>query len=104
MSMEDFGQAMTVTQNCAKKVGRDEPMEPDDDLFNHGIDDELIDRFVNAIATDRSVGLPSLTPKFKIDQNLVNISQDSTINEVALIIFDNAVLALPRRRRNIRNL
>jgi len=91
MGLDDIVVAITVTINCAKKVGRNEPMEPEDDLFSHGIDNELTDRLVNAIATDKSVGLPSLKPKFKIDQNVFDIDEDSTINDVATIVFNNAV-------------
>lgn len=91
--MKDVVLALTVTINCVKKVGRDEPIEPEDDLFSHGIDNELIDRFVNAIATNDDVGLPSLSPPFGIDQNVFNIDEDSTVNDVAMIVFANAFFA-----------
>jgi hypothetical protein len=91
--MLDMIIAATVTQNCIRKVGRNKPMNPDDDLLSLGIDDGLIDRLVNAIATDDQRGLPGLLPKFQIDQNVFDISEDSTVDEVSTIVSSNAVPA-----------
>lgn len=90
--MDDFTLAMTVTVDCIKKVGRDEPIGPDDALFDHGIDAELIDRLINAIANNKTVGLPSLDPPYRIDQDIFDISPDSTTTDVAIVVFDNAEL------------
>ncbi|MDQ3749886.1 MAG: hypothetical protein M3367_12890 [Acidobacteriota bacterium] len=90
--MDDMVQAMQVTQDCIRKVGNDNPMEPDDDLLSLGIDNDLIDRLVNTIATDDEIGLPSLRPKHKINQNIFGISEDSTVDDVFTIVFENGVL------------
>jgi hypothetical protein len=100
--MIDMETAMTVTENCIKKVGRDEPIKPDDDLFSHGIDNELIDRLVNAIATDDNVGLPSLIPRHKINQNIFKINENSTVDEVATVVFDNAEIDTSKAKKRKR--
>jgi hypothetical protein len=90
--MDDMVLAMQVTQDCIKKVGDADSMEPGDDLLSLGIDNVLIDKLVNAIATDDEIGLPSLHPKHKIDQNIFDISENSTVDDVFTTVFENGVL------------
>lgn len=85
--------AMEVTSNCIKVVGGSFPSGPDDDLISLSIDNSLIDRLVNKIGNDNRVGLPSLNPKFKIDENIFAIDETSTVRDVATTVFQNAVPA-----------
>lgn len=101
--MDDMVLAMQVTENCIIKVGDADSMEPDDDLLDLGVDNDLIDRLVNTIATDDEVGLPSLQPKHKIDQNVFGISEDSTVDDVFTIVFENGVPDLSNARNTLKS-
>ena len=95
--MLKMSRAMRVTEDCIREVGKlfpaaDNPIDPEDDLISLKIDNALISRLISKIATDKKFGLESLVPKYKINQNIFAIDEDSTVYEVARTVYRNAVL------------
>lgn len=95
--MLDMTRAMQITIECIRKVGKlfpaaDHPIDLQDVLINLNIDNILANRLVRTIATDKKVGLPSLVPKRKIDPNVFAIDENSTVSDVFLTVYRNAIL------------
>jgi len=89
---------MTVTLNCIRKVAglfpaSDFPINPDDSLLRLGIDNTRVDLLKKRIAGDAQFGLPSLTPKRKINLAVLDIDETSAVVDVFTIVHKNAVLA-----------
>lgn len=96
--MLDMPRAMQVTMNCIRKVAglfpaSDFPINPGDTLLRLGIDDTRVDLLKKRIAGDSQFGLPSLTPKRKIDVSLLTFGESSTVSDVFTAVWGNAVLA-----------
>ena len=96
--MLDMPTAMQVTEACIRDEAKlypatDYPLQPDDQLLRIGIDDTRIDRLKARIAGDKTHGLPSLTPKRKIDLALLDFDESSTIVDVFSKVWRNTVLA-----------
>jgi hypothetical protein len=89
--MENLLDAMKVTVDSIADIGNGDPVKPKKRLLIFGIDNALIPSLKNTIATDRKIGLPSLTPAYKIDVNLLTINENSTVNDVFLKVFNNGV-------------
>jgi hypothetical protein len=91
--MDDMVKAMQVTINCIKDVGNDAPITLDKKLVILGIDNGAgIRNLKRKIATSDEIGLPSLNPKYKIDQNIMDINETSTVQKVFRTVFRNAVI------------
>ncbi len=94
--MLDMPTAMRVTDKCVRKVAKLFPpkqIDPNSDLLSIGINNTRIDLLKKTIATDKNIGLPSLQPPFKIDQNLLTMDETSTFFDVFTMILNNAVRA-----------
>jgi hypothetical protein len=96
--MLDMPTALRVTLNCIRKVAglfpeSDFPIDPKDTLLKLGIDDARVDLLKKRIAGDSQFGLPSLTPKRKINVALLQFDESSTVFDVFSAVSGNAVLA-----------
>ena len=96
--MLDLPTAMKVTLNCVRKVAglfpeADFPIKPADTLIKLGIDDTRVDLLKKRIAGDSQFGLPSLTPKWKVDVVLLQFDESSTVFDVFSVVSGNAVPA-----------
>jgi hypothetical protein len=96
--MLDMPTAMRVTMNCIRKVAgmfpeSDFPIAAEDTLVKLGIDDTRVVVLKSRIAGDTQFGLPSLTPKRKIDVALLQFDESSTVFDVFDAVSGNAVLA-----------
>jgi hypothetical protein len=93
-----MARAMWVTENCIRDTvnlfpAEDFPFGTEDSLLRLGIDNMRIDLLKKKIAGDTRFGLPSLTPKRKIDLTVLTIDETSAVVDVFTIIRKNAVLA-----------
>jgi hypothetical protein len=96
--MLDLARAMRVTEDCIRLTAKlfppsDFPFGPGAVLLQIGIDNERIDLLKKNIAGSPEHGLPSLTPKRKIDLALIQVDETSTVFDVFTAVADNAVLA-----------
>jgi hypothetical protein len=95
--MLDLPRAMRVTEDCIRLTAdlfppADHPFGPETVLLRLGIDNTRIDLLKMNIAGDERFGLPSLTPKRRIDISLITIDETSTVFDVFVIVADNTVL------------
>lgn len=94
MAMENQIDAWNVTANCITDIGNGDPIKPERILGSYGIDNPLIKSLKTSIASDESIGLPSVLPDaYTIDPDLLTISELSTVNEVFINVFNEAVKA-----------
>jgi hypothetical protein len=96
--MLDLPTAMRVTENCIRATVNlfppsEFPINPEDRLLKLGIDNERIDLLKTNIAGSPHFGLPSLTPKRKIDLQVLAINEGSTVSDVFIIVQGNTILA-----------
>lgn len=96
--MLDLARAMNVTENCIRLTAdlfppADFQFGPETILLKLGIDDTRIDLLKKNIAGSPKFGLPSLTPKRKIDTALIQVDETSTVFDVFMAVANNAVLA-----------
>lgn len=96
--MLDLSRAMSITEDCIRATA--DLFPPSDFLFGPeaillklGIDDTRIDLLKKNIAGNPKFGLPSLTPKRKIDLALLQFDETSTVFDVFTAVANNTVLA-----------
>lgn len=96
--MLDMPRAMQITENCIRATANlfppsSFPIGPEDTLLTLGIDATRIDLLKANVTGNPQFGLPSLTPPRKIEVNVLDIGENSTVSDVFLIISQNTVLA-----------
>lgn len=97
--MIDPIRAFAVVERCIRKTAGLNPPSAftftiQTSLLRLGIDDGgLIEILKGNIAENPEIGLPSLVPPFKIDEELLNFDETSTFGDVVFIVHGNAVLA-----------
>ena len=92
--MERLEDAVNVTVRCIAKVGNGNQIKSQNRLRSYGIDNSLIPSLKAEIDTDKEIGLQSVKPDpYKIDLDLLNITENSSVNAVINKVFDNAVKA-----------
>jgi hypothetical protein len=86
--------ALRVTHASIRFVGNIKPafqFTGEESLKSLGFDGAMVKDLKEVVKDSKSVGLPSLTPRFTININLLNISTSSTVNGVFLKVNDNAI-------------
>ncbi len=92
--MERLEDAMNVTVECINKVGNHSQIKPQKRLLSFGIDNALIPSLKDKIANDEEIGLPSVRPDpYTIDEDLLTITENSTVNAIFNKVFHDAVKA-----------
>ena len=96
--MIDMIRAMQVTEGCIRETAglfppADFPINPEDVLLTLGIDNTRMDVLKKNIGGNHKFGLPSLTPKRKINLGVLEFDESSTVSAVFTIVRQNAVLA-----------
>lgn len=104
--MIDLPRAIAVVERCIRKTAglnppSSFPFTIDTTLLRLGIndgDDEdagLVFILKGHIADNPEIGLPSLVPPFKINEQLLTFDETSTVGDVVAQVSGNAVLAKP---------
>ena len=89
----DFGTALEVVQRCIRATGRTrKAITVDKKLEQVKITSQFaVDGMVHRIANSKSVGLPSLKPPHKINENLlIDVGTSTTVGEVVDIVGTSA--------------